>query len=121
MEYHHLAICHLFDPSHSCNEMDSTIVDRLVTLVYDLISEGALNLARLLRRKFLEKYEQKLSETAPPLPLPAPAIEVSSTPGDLLSFKAHDIAEQMTLLDSTLFQKIEVGIFLLTCCYFYFF
>uniref|UniRef100_A0A0B6ZPD2 Uncharacterized protein n=1 Tax=Arion vulgaris TaxID=1028688 RepID=A0A0B6ZPD2_9EUPU len=27
---------------------------------------------------------------------------------DLLSFKAHDIAEQMTLLDAQLFQKIEV-------------
>ena len=104
--YHLLLPC----PPCSCNEMDSTVVDRLVTLVYDLISEGALNLARLLRRKFLEKYEQKVSESVVPLPLPAPAIEVSTTAGDLLSFKSHDIAEQMTLLDSTLFQKIEVRI-----------
>ena len=32
---------------------------------------------------------------------------VCSTP-DLLSFKSLDIAEQMTLLDAQLFQKIEV-------------
>ncbi|XP_012945561.1 rap guanine nucleotide exchange factor 1 [Aplysia californica] len=94
-----------------CNELDSTIVDRLMTLVYDLICEGALNLARLLRRKLLEKCEQKQTEIAEvqaALAAPVQSIELGSSTGDLLSFKAHDIAEQMTLLDAQLFQKIEI-------------
>lgn len=30
------------------------------------------------------------------------------SPSDFLFYKSHDIAEQMTLLDAELFQKIEV-------------
>lgn len=32
------------------------------------------------------------------------------SPSDFLFYKSHDIAEQMTLLDAELFQKIEVKI-----------
>ncbi|KAH9488884.1 Rap guanine nucleotide exchange factor 1 [Bulinus truncatus] len=89
------------------NELDSVIVDRLMNLVYDLVCEGTLNLARLLRRKLLEKCEKKQAELSDVIQ-PVQSIELSSSGGDLLSFKAHDIAEQMTLLDAQLFQKIEI-------------
>ncbi|CAL1536377.1 unnamed protein product [Lymnaea stagnalis] len=93
------------------NELDSVIVERLMTLVYDLICEGALNLARLLRRKLLEKCEKKQADTLDSQQTtanPVQSMELSSSSSDLLSFKAHDIAEQMTLLDAQLFQKIEI-------------
>ncbi|XP_055898157.1 rap guanine nucleotide exchange factor 1-like isoform X3 [Biomphalaria glabrata] len=90
------------------NELDAEIVDRLMNLVYDLVCEGTLNLARLLRRKLLEKCEKKNAESADIAQPVQQSIELSSSTADLLSFKAHDIAEQMTLLDAQLFQKIEI-------------
>ncbi|XP_059151465.1 rap guanine nucleotide exchange factor 1-like isoform X2 [Physella acuta] len=91
------------------NELDTLIVERLMNLVYDLICEGALNLARLLRRKLLEKCEKKQADLLDQQQAaPVQSIELGSSSPDLLSFKAQDIAEQMTLLDAQLFQKIEI-------------
>ncbi|BFZ19943.1 hypothetical protein BsWGS_22981 [Bradybaena similaris] len=93
------------------NELDSVIVDRLMNLVYDLICERELNHARLLRKILLEKCEKKqveLAESQQNSMAPIQTIELSSSSTDLLGFKAHDVAEQMTLLDAQLFQKIEI-------------
>lgn len=38
------------------------------------------------------------------------------SPSDFLFYKSHDIAEQMTLLDAELFQKIEVKMLANTIC-----
>lgn len=60
------------------NELDAEIVDRLMNLVYDLVCEGTLNLARLLRRKLLEKCEKKNAESADIAQPVQQSIELSS-------------------------------------------
>lgn len=90
-------------------ELEEEIVERQVALVYELLCQCELGLARLLRRKVLEKCEQKQAaqDLTPPVN-PVQSIDLSSSTPDLLSFKSGDIAEQMTLLDAQLFQKIEI-------------
>ncbi|XP_076455431.1 uncharacterized protein LOC143290006 isoform X3 [Babylonia areolata] len=90
-------------------ELDEEIVEKQVALVYELLCQGELVLARLLRRKILEKCEKKQAAHDQPPPVnPVQNIDLSSSTPDLLSFKTQDIAEQMTLLDAQLFQKIEI-------------
>ncbi|KAK7504449.1 hypothetical protein BaRGS_00004315 [Batillaria attramentaria] len=90
-------------------ELEEEIVERQVALVYELLCQCELGLARLLRRKVLEKCEQKqAAQDAPPPVNPVQSIDLSSNTPDLLSFKSGDIAEQMTLLDAQLFQQIEI-------------
>ncbi|XP_025112500.1 rap guanine nucleotide exchange factor 1-like isoform X4 [Pomacea canaliculata] len=90
-------------------ELDEEVVCRQVELVYELLCQGELGLARLLRRKLLEKCKKKQAVLELPPPVnPVQSIDLSSSMPDLLAFKSHDIAEQMTLLDAQLFQKIEI-------------
>ncbi|XP_050413397.2 rap guanine nucleotide exchange factor 1 isoform X2 [Patella vulgata] len=92
-------------------ELDDEIIKRLMDLVYELLCQNDLVLARILRRKALEKCEhrdtiQEAVHFGGPI---SQNVTLSSTPVvDLLSFKSHDIAEQMTLMDAELFQKIEI-------------
>lgn len=106
-----------------CNELDATITDRLMQLVSELICDGTLQLARPLRQKLLEKCRKKAGAAEAAGSTGASMSTIASTSsgsipasvgpaGDsqdtLLSFKSLAIAEQMTLLDSQLFQKIEI-------------
>lgn len=65
-------------------------------------------MARCLRSKTLEKIEAKKA-VYEPVPVLLPSISISMRVPTLLDFKADDIAEQMTLIDSELFAKVEVA------------
>lgn len=88
--------------------------------VYQLVCSGQLYLAKLLRNKFVEKvtlYKDQKSFCAYVLDrdqlanMGAGGTGSSSISGNqlsLLDLKSLEIAEQMTLLDAELFQKIEI-------------
>ncbi|XP_050076590.1 guanine nucleotide-releasing factor 2 [Anopheles maculipalpis] len=79
----------------------------LMNFDYQLVSAGHLTMAKLLRVKLIEKaliYKQKASLTIPTLSSRA----LVAQPPTLLDLKSAEIAEQMTLLDAELFQKIEI-------------
>uniref|UniRef100_A0A182QIF9 CRK SH3-binding GNRP n=1 Tax=Anopheles farauti TaxID=69004 RepID=A0A182QIF9_9DIPT len=79
----------------------------LMNFDYQLVSAGHLTMAKLLRVKLIEKaliYKQKASLTVQTLSSRA----LVAQPPTLLDLKSADIAEQMTLLDAELFQKIEI-------------
>ncbi|XP_035892877.1 guanine nucleotide-releasing factor 2 isoform X5 [Anopheles stephensi] len=79
----------------------------LMNFDYQLVSAGHLTMAKLLRVKLIEKaliYKQKASLTVPTLSSRA----LVAQPPTLLDLKSAEIAEQMTLLDAELFQKIEI-------------
>jgi Rap guanine nucleotide exchange factor 1 len=67
-------------------------------------------LARVLRKTLLDKCKMKqaLEEASQQITL-LPSLQVSTRQMTLLDFKSHDIAAQMTMLDSELFATIEVG------------
>ena len=44
---------------HSSTEIDNDILQALMDIVHQLVSQGELMLAKILRRKVLEKVEQK--------------------------------------------------------------
>ena len=63
----------------SYTELDEEIVERQVALVYELLCQGELGLARLLRRKVLEKCEKKKAAQDQPPPVnPVQNIDLSS-------------------------------------------
>ncbi|XP_053664387.1 guanine nucleotide-releasing factor 2 [Anopheles marshallii] len=79
----------------------------LMNFDYQLVSAGHLTMAKLLRVKLIEKaliYKQKASLTIQTLSSRA----LVAQPPTLLDLKSAEIAEQMTLLDAELFQKIEI-------------
>ncbi|XP_064617098.1 rap guanine nucleotide exchange factor 1-like isoform X2 [Liolophura sinensis] len=93
----------------SSTELDDSIIQRMMDLVFELLCQGELMLARLLRRKIIEKCEaRKKAQEASKLVHLLSSKSISTHPPDLLQFKSHDLAEQMTLMDATLFQKIEI-------------
>lgn len=63
-------------------------------------------MAKLLRIKLLEKAQLFKQKHAPPEILTSRAVIMN--PPSLLDLKSTEIAEQMTLLDAQLFQKIEI-------------
>ncbi|XP_068559093.1 LOW QUALITY PROTEIN: rap guanine nucleotide exchange factor 1-like [Cebidichthys violaceus] len=90
-------------------ELDSDLLLLLMDLVFSLLIGGELGLARLLRSNILSKMEQKWQLIGSPQSLrPLAARGVAARPGTLLDFRSQDLAEQLTLLDSELFCKIEL-------------
>ena len=61
-------------------EMEEEIIEKQVALVYELLCQGELNLARLLRRKILEKCEKKhqVTESIPATTNPVHNMELNS-------------------------------------------
>ncbi|MEQ2235499.1 Rap guanine nucleotide exchange factor 1 [Ilyodon furcidens] len=92
-------------------ELTEDILKQLMDLVFTLVCNGELSLARVLRKNILDKVEQKklLRYTNSLKPLAARG--VSARPGTLHDFRSHEIADQLTLLDAELFYKIEVQYF----------
>lgn len=78
----------------------------LMDFAQQLISNGELTLAKALRVKFLEKYDAKLS--CERLANEPQNLILSARCCTLLDFKSEQVAEQMTLLDSELFMRIEI-------------
>ena len=76
--------------------------------IYQLVGRGDLAHAKCLREKCIEKLRQRDREyTAAATKLTS--YNVITRTATLLDFKSEHIAEQMTLLDSRLFHKIEVS------------
>nr|XP_046242395.1 rap guanine nucleotide exchange factor 1-like [Scatophagus argus] len=90
-------------------ELDSDLLLLLMDLVFSLLTGGELGLARMLRSNILSKMEQRWQLIGSPQALrPLAARGVAARPGTLLDFRSLDLAEQLTLLDSELFYKIEL-------------
>nr|XP_015222394.1 PREDICTED: rap guanine nucleotide exchange factor 1 isoform X2 [Lepisosteus oculatus] len=89
-------------------ELTDDILKQLMELVFRLVCNGELSLARVLRKNILDKVEQKklLRYTNSLKPLAARG--VAARPGTLHDFRSHEIADQLTLLDAELFYKIEI-------------
>ncbi|XP_054728044.1 guanine nucleotide-releasing factor 2 isoform X2 [Anastrepha obliqua] len=86
------------------------LTDQLLSLIvefnYQLVCAGQLYLAKTLRSIFVEKVTLFREQRLPP-PKADMHITVTNQPS-LLDLKSVEIAEQMTLLDADLFQKIEI-------------
>ncbi|XP_066499817.1 rap guanine nucleotide exchange factor 1 isoform X1 [Hoplias malabaricus] len=89
-------------------ELTEDILKHLMELVFNLVCNGELSLARVLRKNILDKVEQKklLNYTNSLKTLAARG--VAARPGTLHDFRSHEIADQLTLLDAELFYKIEI-------------
>ncbi|XP_029366131.1 rap guanine nucleotide exchange factor 1-like [Echeneis naucrates] len=90
-------------------ELESDLLLRLMELVFSLLIGGELGPAHLLRSNILSKMEQRWQLIDSPQSLrPLAARGVAARPGSLLDFRSQDLAEQLTLMDSGLFYKIEL-------------
>ncbi|XP_034547957.1 rap guanine nucleotide exchange factor 1-like [Notolabrus celidotus] len=90
-------------------ELESDLLLLLMDLVFMLLTGGELGLAHLLRSNILSKMEQRWQLKGSPESLrPLAARGVAARPGTLLDFRSQDLAEQLTLMDSELFYKIEL-------------
>lgn len=75
--------------------------------VYQLLCAGDLTMAKALRVKLLERYQAKLMHNTSINSL-IPSKNIYTRQATLLDYKTELIAEQMTMLDSELFMKIEI-------------
>ncbi|XP_060791606.1 rap guanine nucleotide exchange factor 1b isoform X2 [Neoarius graeffei] len=89
-------------------ELTEDILRQLMDLVFRLVCNGELSLARVLRKNILDKVEQKRLLQHTHILQPLAARGVSARPGTLHDFRSHEIADQLTLLDAELFYKIEI-------------
>ncbi|XP_014798543.1 PREDICTED: rap guanine nucleotide exchange factor 1 isoform X5 [Calidris pugnax] len=89
-------------------ELTEEILKLLMDLVFRLVCNGELSLARVLRKNILEKVDQKKMLSYANSIKPLAARGVAARPGTLHDFHSHEIAEQLTLLDAELFYKIEI-------------
>ncbi|XP_059398821.1 rap guanine nucleotide exchange factor 1-like isoform X3 [Carassius carassius] len=89
-------------------ELTEDILRQLMDLVFRLVCNGELSLARVLRKNILDKVEQKRLLRHVHMLKPLAARGVSARPGTLHDFRSHEIADQLTLLDAELFYKIEI-------------
>ncbi|XP_023199598.1 rap guanine nucleotide exchange factor 1 isoform X1 [Xiphophorus maculatus] len=90
-------------------ELESDLLLMLFDLVFCLLIGGELGMARLLHANILSKMEERWKLIGSPQSLrPLAAKGVAARPGTLLDFRSQDLAEQLTLLDSDLFCKIQL-------------
>ncbi|XP_034490524.1 guanine nucleotide-releasing factor 2 isoform X6 [Drosophila innubila] len=96
-------------------DLTSQLLSLLVEFVYQLVCSGQLYLAKLLRNKFVEKVTLYKDQRSYAFVLDRDQIgggggggSANSNQLSLLDLKSLEIAEQMTLLDAELFQKIEI-------------
>ncbi|CAF0903134.1 unnamed protein product [Rotaria sordida] len=92
------------------NELSENLIKKISHFVATLIRRGELQLGKLLRRKSLESYA-KLQSKSEQLQQDVVLIQnsISSKRAILLDFHSIDISEQLTLLDSELFLKIQLS------------
>ena len=87
-----------------CDFQDTSVMELLSDFIAELVNDGELMLARALRTKFIQKYEDRKLRLLPELD--TTGLSFSHKTG-LLSFKSMDLAEQMTLLDAQLFLRLD--------------
>ncbi|CAG2169956.1 unnamed protein product [Oppiella nova] len=83
------------------------VLEILMDFIYQLVNRGDLALAKVLRAKCIEKMDQRQHALNASKVL-LPSINITSRQYSLCDFKSEHLAEQMTLLDSDLFLKIEI-------------
>ncbi|CAD5113919.1 DgyrCDS3078 [Dimorphilus gyrociliatus] len=92
----------------SMTELDENLFIQLMNVVHTIISDGDLSLGRVFRKQLLNKAratkEKKLALAKSLLKK-----NVREYNHKITQFKAVDIAEQMTLIDSDIFNKIELA------------
>ncbi|KAG5675645.1 hypothetical protein PVAND_005533 [Polypedilum vanderplanki] len=88
-------------------DLTLSLMQKLNDFVFNLITNGEILMAKLLRTKVNEKAmllkQKRLCQMSNLSSLP-----VISNPPTLLELKSTDLAEQMTILDAELFEKIEI-------------
>ncbi|XP_026568164.1 rap guanine nucleotide exchange factor 1 [Pseudonaja textilis] len=89
-------------------ELTEEILKLLMELVFRLVCNGELSLARVLRKNILDKVDQRKMLRYTNSIKPLAARWVAARPGTLHDFHSHEISEQLTLLDAELFYKIEI-------------
>lgn len=91
----------------TASDLTYHLLTLLVEFVYQLVCSGQLSMAKLLRNKLVEKVlifkEHKCSTHSS-----EQQRNIVTNQPSLLDLKSVEIAEQMTLLDAELFQKIEI-------------
>nr|XP_054770085.1 rap guanine nucleotide exchange factor 1-like [Lytechinus pictus] len=88
-------------------QTEDDILKMLMELVFQLLCDGELMLAKILRDKVLTKIENnKKALTTQSKHLWGVGISISRP--SINEISGQEIAEQMTILDSELFQKIEI-------------
>ena len=91
-------------------------MELLTDFMAELVNDGELTLARALRTKFIQKFEDRKLRLLPDLD--TSGLSFSQKPTSLLSFKSVELAEQMTLLDAQLF--LRLGKIIYACQLFFF-
>lgn len=102
------------------SDAGADMVRCLTSFSHQLVGRGDLSLARALRAKVVEKWEAH-AQLHSALPWGATGgappgcggslanLRVTTQPATLLHFKSELLAEQMTLLDAHLFQRIDIS------------
>ncbi|GMT06192.1 hypothetical protein PENTCL1PPCAC_28366, partial [Pristionchus entomophagus] len=97
------------------NEIDDKLIRSITAFVYHLIRQDNINLARILRKRLLDRIDRlNICKQAPgPLPVLAqitPRKKYSffrSRADTIYDFKSSVLAQQITMLDAQLFERIE--------------
>lgn len=89
-----------------CDFQDTSVMELLSDFIAELVSDGELILARALRTKFIQKYEDRKLRLLPDLDTSGLS-SFATHNKSLLSFKSMELAEQMTLLDAQLFLRLD--------------
>lgn len=94
----------------SSNELTEKLMRVLSQFVTHLIRRGELQLGKLLRRKSLERFTKSQPNSDPSAQdIVLIRNSISSKRATLLDFQPMDISEQLTLLDSELFLRIQLS------------
>jgi Rap guanine nucleotide exchange factor 1 len=94
----------------SSNELSENLMKKLSNFVATLIRHGELQLSKLLRRKSLERFNKsQINHEQSPQDIVLIQNSISSKRAILLDFHSVDISEQLTLMDSELFLKIQLS------------
>ncbi|XP_014274187.1 guanine nucleotide-releasing factor 2 isoform X2 [Halyomorpha halys] len=88
------------------SDLEDTLLKTLMDFVYHLLESGDLTMAKVLRLIILDKYNNKQLYYSMNTLLSSQNIYTRQS--CLIDFKSDHVAEQMTLLDSELFMKIEI-------------
>ena len=92
------------------NELTEALMKSLSHFVTNLIRHAELQLGKLLRKKSIERFNKfQINNEQLQQDIVLIQNSISSKRATLLDFHSNDISEQLTLLDSELFLKIQLS------------